>query len=715
MLLSIQVSCAWAAEYIKLGSTGSEVSQLQTMLKDLGYYTGDITGHVGTKTETAIKAFQGKYGLTEDGIIGPDTLEKLEAIYSGESSSSSLSWISSDDIKDAQTMLKALGIYSGDITGNIGTKTKTAIRYFQKKYSLTVDGIPGTETLTKLRSVYLQSNASSTASVSISVATVQSVQTMLKALGFYSGDVTGNIGTKTEAAIKAFQSKYGLTADGIPGTKTLTKLNAVYSGDSTSTSSGSSLKYGSTGTDVSELQENLTTLGYYYADITGHYGTKTEAAVKSFQKAKGLTADGIAGSKTLDAIDAALGKSGSSSSAGTTVDLDDSYGRIIKDNVNLRSTYSMSSTIVTKLDEDEPVRISKKITASSYIWYYVTATVGSYTYKGYIRSDMMEVISQTEYESLNGSGGHSETLGKLKITASSVTLRSEPSSSADKMGTASYGSVYYYCAVDDGWYQLSTGYWVSGSYVSIVSSDDNTDSGIGLYDTGETVLWIQEVLKDLGYYYAECTGHYGTKTQAAVKVFQQASGLTADGIVGSKTLAALQEAADETGETNVSYSSAILDLHWFNEKSYYLNHGVKTGYTLTVTDVKSGKSFEVKVQSTGYHADVEPKTAEDTRILCSIFGVVDADDISYTRKAILVTASVSGVSYTYAASMYCEVHGAQTITDNDYDGQFCIHFRHSTTSETQIEYAVNQDPIDTAVTYATQKLGMTHVTDSSQL
>ena len=59
MLLSIQVSCAWAAEYIKLGSTGSEVSQLQTMLKDLGYYTGDITGHVGTKTEAAIKAFQG--------------------------------------------------------------------------------------------------------------------------------------------------------------------------------------------------------------------------------------------------------------------------------------------------------------------------------------------------------------------------------------------------------------------------------------------------------------------------------------------------------------------------------------------------------------------------------------------------------------------------------------------------------------------------------
>ena len=43
----------------------------------------------------------------------------------------------------------------------------------------------------------------------------------------YSGDVTGNIGSKTTAAIKAFQEKYGLTADGIIGSETLKKLNEV--------------------------------------------------------------------------------------------------------------------------------------------------------------------------------------------------------------------------------------------------------------------------------------------------------------------------------------------------------------------------------------------------------------------------------------------------------------------------------------------------------
>ena len=78
-------------------------------------------------------------------------------------------------------------------------------------------------------------------------------------------------------------------------------------------------------------------------------------------------------------------------------------------------------------------------------------------------------------------------------------------------------------------------------------------------------------------------------------------------------------------------------------------------------------------------------------------------------------ANVDGVVYTYAASMYGEPHGSDTIADNDYAGQFCIHFRHSTTSGTKVEHADNQNPIDKAVSYAVNSLGMRHVTDLDKL
>ena len=69
------------------------------------------------------------------------------------------------------------------------------------------------------------------------------------------------------------------------------------------------IKKGSTGPYVVECQNDLITLGYdlspYGAD--GKFGTKTETAVKAFQKASRLTADGIVGSKTWAALDAAVG------------------------------------------------------------------------------------------------------------------------------------------------------------------------------------------------------------------------------------------------------------------------------------------------------------------------------------------------------------------------------------------------------------------------
>jgi len=61
----------------KYGSTGDEVRQVQTKLKNWGYYTGNVDGVFGSKTLDAVKYFQQKNGLTVDGIVGTKTLDAL--------------------------------------------------------------------------------------------------------------------------------------------------------------------------------------------------------------------------------------------------------------------------------------------------------------------------------------------------------------------------------------------------------------------------------------------------------------------------------------------------------------------------------------------------------------------------------------------------------------------------------------------------------------
>lgn len=58
-------------------------------------------------------------------------------------------------------------------------------------------------------------------------------------------------------------------------------------------------KYGSTGNEVRQIQQKLRDLGFYKGSVDGIYGSQTQSAVKQFQKSVGITADGIAGSKTL--------------------------------------------------------------------------------------------------------------------------------------------------------------------------------------------------------------------------------------------------------------------------------------------------------------------------------------------------------------------------------------------------------------------------------
>ena len=312
-------SSSSSATRLEKGSTGSDVKDLQTKLKKLGYYDAYVDGDYGDTTVAAVKAFQKKYNLTADGIAGKETLKKLDSVYKNADSAKDDDSLRMGDsgsaVKDLQTKLKKLGYYDGTVDSTFGSGTYAAVRAFQKKYNLTADGVAGSETLKKLDSAYKNADSDKDDGSLRKGATgsaVKDLQTKLKKLGFYNAYVDGSYGDTTVAAVKAFQKKYNLTADGVAGSETLKKLDTAYkNADSNTSTDDDSLRKGATGTAVKTLQTNLKKLGFYTAYVDGSFGSTTESAVKAFQKKYGLTADGVAGSATLKKIESAVASASS--------------------------------------------------------------------------------------------------------------------------------------------------------------------------------------------------------------------------------------------------------------------------------------------------------------------------------------------------------------------------------------------------------------------
>lgn len=62
---------------LRVGMSNSEVTRLQTRLKQLGFLTGGVDGYFGAVTETAVKAAQKRYGIEPDGVVGGATWEAI--------------------------------------------------------------------------------------------------------------------------------------------------------------------------------------------------------------------------------------------------------------------------------------------------------------------------------------------------------------------------------------------------------------------------------------------------------------------------------------------------------------------------------------------------------------------------------------------------------------------------------------------------------------
>ncbi len=77
------------AEIESVYGATADTKQVQTLLKKWGYYKGSVDGINGPKTIAAVKAFQKRYGLTQDGVVGPLTASKMGINLNKSTSSSS--------------------------------------------------------------------------------------------------------------------------------------------------------------------------------------------------------------------------------------------------------------------------------------------------------------------------------------------------------------------------------------------------------------------------------------------------------------------------------------------------------------------------------------------------------------------------------------------------------------------------------------------------
>ena len=582
-------------------------------------------------------------------------------------------------VKDLQTKLRKLGYYDASVDGDYGDTTVAAVKAFQKKYNLTADGIAGSETLKKLESVYESATSTSTKDDDSlrrgsAGSAVKDLQTKLKKLGYYSASIDGDYGATTESAVKAFQKKYNLTADGVAGSATLKKLESVYK-DATTTMDDDSLRKGSTGSDVKDLQTKLKKLGYYNAYVDGSYGDTTVAAVKAFQKKYSLTADGVAGSATLKKLESVY------KDATTTMD---------DDSLRKGSTGSDVKDLQTKLKK---------------LGYYNAYVDGSY---GDTTVAAVKAFQKKYSLTADGVAG-SATLKKLESVYKDATttmdddsLRKGSTGSDVKDLQTKLKKLGYYNAYVDGSYGDTTvaavkafqkkysltADGVAGSAtlkkLESVYKDATTtmdDDSLRKGSTGTAVKTLQTNLKKLGFYTAYVDGSFGATTESAVKAFQKKYGLTADGVAGSATLKKIESAVASANSGKITTER----LDWFNGGKNVIPNGA----TFQIKDVNTGLIFSARRQSGGNHMDAEPLTAEDTAILKKING----GSFSWRRRAVLVKYN----GHVYAASIYSEPHGTDTIPDNNFDGQFCLHFYGSKTHGTNRVDADHQKCIEQAM------------------
>ena len=257
----------------------------------------------------------------------------------------------------------------------------------------------------------------------------------------------------------------------------------------------SSLKRGSTGAEVRKVQQRLKDLGYYTGPVDGDFGEATEKAVKAFQKANKLTADGKVGSQTLNKLNSSTAVKATATKKPTATP---------------RPTTKPTPTrrpTATPRPTQRPTATPKPTSKPS---------TNKYLRSGASGSDVR--ILQNRLISLGWLAGSAD--GKYGAGTEAAVRAFQKAARLWDDGVAGPDTL-------------------EALYSSGAPRASNAAASIGEKlqegSEGQGVRALQKRLKELGYYKGSVDGSYGRETTAAVMSFQMAHGLTVDGIAGVNT------------------------------------------------------------------------------------------------------------------------------------------------------------------------------------
>lgn len=213
------------------------------------------------------------------------------------------------DVKELQDLLKQKGFFNFHTsTGFYGDITKDAVTQFQQANKLKQTGEVDSKTLEAL--VGKKVSQSSTLKVGSRGQAVSEVQTLLQELNLFNHHtITGYYGEITAEGVRNFQNEAGIKVTGKADVKTVEALRAAVKQKNAPkkkekvTQSTSTLKIGSRGKEVSEVQELLKELDLFnHHTITGYYGEITAEGVRKFQRQSGIKVNGQADSNTIQLL-----------------------------------------------------------------------------------------------------------------------------------------------------------------------------------------------------------------------------------------------------------------------------------------------------------------------------------------------------------------------------------------------------------------------------